>query len=217
MRAARPNPRTFRKPLPPDCLLDGQLHPNIRERLARVRELPMTSVATLHGVERDETQPYLVWDFLDGTPLVDHLSTIPDDDVRQRESDRALTELTRVLQTMHGFGIVHGAIHDRNVIVAPDGTIKLTHVSPLLYYDENVDLSAVDALRAKYVRSRDDNPNPRAVRGRISPMRWRPLVLLGAAAMVACGLALALTLITHVRAQQPQPLDPPVAQPASAR
>ena len=36
-----------------DCLLRGQLHPSIRERLSRVRELAHGGVANLYGVGRD--------------------------------------------------------------------------------------------------------------------------------------------------------------------
>src|SRR5687768_5806805 len=41
------------KPLDRDCLLKNGLHPSIRERLARVRELALAGVANLYGVERD--------------------------------------------------------------------------------------------------------------------------------------------------------------------
>src|SRR5438067_5806613 len=42
------------KALDNDCLLKkGTLHPSIRDRLARVRELALTGVANLYGVERD--------------------------------------------------------------------------------------------------------------------------------------------------------------------
>src|SRR3982751_1045875 len=41
------------KPLDRDCLLPSGLHPSIKERLARVRELALGSVANLYGVERE--------------------------------------------------------------------------------------------------------------------------------------------------------------------
>jgi hypothetical protein len=41
------------KKLDDDCLLDGQLHPSIKLRLERVRELPVRCVANFLGVERD--------------------------------------------------------------------------------------------------------------------------------------------------------------------
>ena len=47
------------KRLDDDCLLHGQLHPSIRERLARVREVAHKGVASLHGVERRDGVAYL--------------------------------------------------------------------------------------------------------------------------------------------------------------
>src|SRR5687767_16037968 len=43
------------KPLEGDCVLKGKatLHPSIKERLSRVRELALAGVANLYGVERD--------------------------------------------------------------------------------------------------------------------------------------------------------------------
>src|ERR671912_347757 len=43
------------KPLESDCVLKGKgtLHPSIKERLSRVRELALAGVANLYGVERD--------------------------------------------------------------------------------------------------------------------------------------------------------------------
>ena len=41
------------KKMDDDCLLRGQLHPSIKERLARVRELAHGGVANLYGVARD--------------------------------------------------------------------------------------------------------------------------------------------------------------------
>src|SRR5688572_18804095 len=38
------------KKLDPDCLLGELLHPNVRERLSRVRELATAGVANLYGV-----------------------------------------------------------------------------------------------------------------------------------------------------------------------
>src|SRR5262245_61809492 len=51
------------KRLDDDCLLDGHLHPAIRQRLNRIRELPLGSVANLIGVERVDGVAQLLWEF----------------------------------------------------------------------------------------------------------------------------------------------------------
>jgi hypothetical protein len=50
------------------------------------------------------------------------------------------------VEALHALGIVHGGIHGRNVILQPDGDVKLTHVSPLLYHEEIVDVEALKEM-----------------------------------------------------------------------
>jgi len=127
--------RVVLKRLDDDCLLDGQLHPSIRERLERVRELPLRGVANLLGVERgaDDAVTHLVWEYVPGTPLED----VDGDEATWR---RLCREVILAVQALHAAGIVHGAIHARNVIVdSATGEVRLTHVSPLLYNDADQD------------------------------------------------------------------------------
>jgi hypothetical protein len=64
---------------------------------------------------------------------------------RRRLAEMAMQILAHV-EALHALGIVHGAIHGRNVIVHPNGEVKLTHVSPLLYQEERVDVEATRLL-----------------------------------------------------------------------
>jgi hypothetical protein len=57
--------------------------------------------------------------------------------------ERLVREIILAVEALHSTGIVHGAIHERNVIVGDDGAVKLTHVSPLLYSDSQVDATDV--------------------------------------------------------------------------
>src|SRR5437879_4393022 len=61
------------KMLDRDCLLRGganpRLHPSIRDRLGRVRELAHGRIANLHGVEHDSGLVYLVWEYVAGQTL----------------------------------------------------------------------------------------------------------------------------------------------------
>ena len=133
--------RTILKPLDEDCLLDGELHPSIALRLQRVREIPSMHVANLHGVERIEGKPHLVWEYVPGQTLESVA-----DSMSPRELAALRSELLVALSAMHSLGLVHGAIHPRNVIIAPDGTVKLTHVSALLYTEAREDLAAVEVM-----------------------------------------------------------------------
>ena len=127
--------RTFLKRLDDDCLLDGALHPSIRQRLERVQQLPMTALANLHGVRRQEEGVFLLWEFVDGRTL-------------EQLDDRTLyeREVRHLVEALHAHGMVHGAIHPRNVIVDDRGVVRLTHVSPLLFSDPGIDLAALEKM-----------------------------------------------------------------------
>src|SRR4051812_45299981 len=128
--------RVFLKMLPPDCLLADQLNPTVADRLRRVREIAMTDVANLRGVERAGEHVFLVWDYVDGEPF--NAST--------RDPRELARELTHTVEHFHSTGLVHGALHERNVLIDRNGTIKLIDVSPLLFLDPERDVKAVAAM-----------------------------------------------------------------------
>ena len=130
------------KMLDEDCLLRGKLHPDIHDRLARVREMANTSVANLFGVERDGNRIFAVWEYLQGKTF--------DQRVAEMQSASELLTLARELslavESMHALGIVHGQIHTGNVIINAHSRVRLTHVSPLLYDNPASDLHDVANL-----------------------------------------------------------------------
>lgn len=146
--AAAPGSRVVvLKVLDQDCLLRTatgvKLHPSIRDRLARVRELAHARVANLHGVERDGAWVYLVWEYVAGRTL-EEWSTDPA--TTPRDLLLVARELILTLESLHARGIVHGSIHARNVILDDTGRLRLTHVSPLLYSEPEQDTAALAEL-----------------------------------------------------------------------
>jgi hypothetical protein len=128
------------KHLEDDCLHGRQLHPSIKDRLLRVRELPHPRIATLRTVERWRGPAYLVWTYLDGQTWDEALAD-PSCNLLQLSSALAVT-----VEVLHQTGIVHGQLHGRNIIVRPDRQVCLTHVSPYLYTDPQADLAAIVEL-----------------------------------------------------------------------
>ncbi len=128
------------KPLPADCLHGDAIHPAIRERLARVRELPHARVATLAGVVRGTAGgAHLVWAWVDGLPW-DRA------DVPAARFPAVARQLATAVETLHARGLVHGGLTPGNVIVTPAGDVWLTHVSPYLWADPADDVRAVVEL-----------------------------------------------------------------------
>ena len=130
--------RVVLKRLDDDCLLDGELHPSIRRRLERVQQLPLVAVTNLHGVERRGDAVYLLWEFVEGQPL----EAVPD-------CARFEREVRHVVEMLHSHGIIHGALHARNIIIDDCGGVHLMHVSPLLFSDPQIDAAALDAIFGK--------------------------------------------------------------------
>ncbi len=130
------------KPLEADCLHAGRLHPAIRDRLDRIRNMPHRSVASLRAVERFGGQAYLVWAYVDGKSLEETLLSEP-------PSVSTIVELVSVVEDLHLLGVVHGSLHARNIIVSASGEVWLTDLSPYLYSDPTEDVAAlVDVVRS---------------------------------------------------------------------
>ena len=171
-----------------DCLLRGQLHPSIRERLSRVRELAHGGVANLYGVGRDGGesgngrekdagggQAWLIWEYVAGQSFTDYAAA-PSRSLRDLAA--VGRELALALDLLHMQGIVHGAIGGGNVIVSSAGNVRLTHVSPLLYSDPVPDAEAVIHLLESAVAARGDAASPLATllaQARVERLGLRPL------------------------------------------
>jgi hypothetical protein len=203
------------KELDDDCLLDGQLHPAIRQRLNRIRELPLVGVANLIGVERIDGTAQLVWEFVPGR----NLEAITAD---AGTWERIAREAILAIESLHAVGIVHGAIHERNVIVLHDGTVKLTHVSPLLWTETGNDVQDAIAMLEERIASqwpesdlakvfkvaREENWPLDKLYRRLHPSapqevdpgkpRLRKRSLLAAALMAAIGIAVAVGVLWYV-------------------
>ena len=220
------------KKLDDDCLLDGQLHPSIKLRLERVRELPVRCVANFLGVERDEAGvAQLVWEYVPGTPLA-----------RLKPGDwlKLSREVVLAVQALHAAGIVHGAIHGGNVIIDDAGEVRLTHVSPLLYTDADHDAADVVAmldalvhehapgtplaamlaeastqqvtLSELYARLTELNVEPPSHAEPARQPNPRARYLVAAALIALIGIAMSLALYWRVTAAESQPYAPPVAR-----
>ncbi|WP_428939338.1 lipopolysaccharide core heptose(II) kinase RfaY [Fontivita pretiosa] len=186
--------KVFRKRLEDDCLLGGELHPSIAERLRRVRELPVTQVANLLGVERDQQGVWLVWQYVEGIDLQQLMSS----ELTDARMDEIAQQLRHVVTAMHAHGIVHGAIHARNVIIDSRGRVRLTHVSPYLHTDPSDDDRAVEQLLGQLAPasasvSGPDNSDADTAR------RLRLGGYLLALFVLGCGILIFLAILWYIR------------------
>lgn len=150
------------KPLDRDCILKNGLHPSIKERLGRVRELALAGVANLYGVEREPTgapadEAWLIWEYVQGKTLTAYAA---DPGCTQRKLALAARELVLMVESLHRQGIIHGAIRGTNVIVDAHGNVRLTHLSPLLYTDPADDLWGVINTLSGVLHDRNEEKTP---------------------------------------------------------
>jgi serine/threonine protein kinase len=233
------------KTLDEDCLWKGQLHPNIRDRLARVRELAHSGVANLYGVERDADLIYMAWEYVEGDTLEERARSSR---CGRRDFMVLARELVLGVEMLHARGIVHGALKGSNVIVDGDDRLVMTHVSPLLYCDPADDTRMLMGLLLDLLDERGEAESPlgrllkeeegdevslRRLAARIGALiesretgeslergqgraiRKRSLVGAGMTAVVAVGLFMALR--HYGDARTPKPPTPPEAAPAAMK
>ena len=136
--------RVVVKPLPADCLHQGRLHPGVRDRLARVRELPAVGVAGLMGVERGAGGPAVtVWAYMSGAPIDDWVEAQHPEEAVLR---RLMRQASSAVDSMHAHGLVHGNLHGGNLIVDEQQQVHLTDLSPYLHDDPKRDRLALARL-----------------------------------------------------------------------
>ena len=70
-----------------------------------------------------DDRPYLAMEYVEGQSLADRISA---GTARRLDSSRLARELLKALDHIHGAGIVHRDVKPGNVLIAPDGTVKLT-------------------------------------------------------------------------------------------
>ena len=75
-----------------------------------------------HGEDADGT-PFLVMEWIEGRSLKD---VVADGPLSEQEARRITLQLLAALEHAHEHGIVHRDIKPQNVLIAPDGTAKLT-------------------------------------------------------------------------------------------
>jgi hypothetical protein len=108
---------------------------------------------------------------------------------------------------MHSLGVVHGAVHARNIIIAADGSVKLTHVSPLLFNDPRIDLDALRALNEGLLGPCNASVETEASD---SMRQWRIGTMVVATIIALAGIAAISATTRYVRQQRPSAHAPPV-------
>nr|MDQ3421590.1 serine/threonine protein kinase [Acidobacteriota bacterium] len=100
-----------------------QMRPRFYREAQAAAKLQHSNIVTIFEFAEDNNTPYIVMEFLAGTPLDARMaSPIPlslDDKVN------VVAQLCSALHYAHGQGVVHRDIKPANLFILPDGTVKL--------------------------------------------------------------------------------------------
>lgn len=100
----------------------GRLRADV-ELLAAAASAESTNVVRVLGGGPDPA-PHVVMEFIDGANLEDELER--QERLSQSETLRILRGIAEALAVLHGAGIIHRDVKPANVMLARDGTVKLT-------------------------------------------------------------------------------------------
>ncbi|MDQ2800798.1 MAG: serine/threonine protein kinase, partial [Armatimonadota bacterium] len=94
------------------------------ERAAQeIARLKHPNIAAIYDVGQENGQPFLVMDLLPGRTLRQRLREGP---LPPGEAVRVLSQAAAALDATHATGLVHGGLKPANVLILPNGTVKLT-------------------------------------------------------------------------------------------
>src|SRR5215471_6933545 len=109
----------------PPALAQGAARERFLREARVVGQLSHPNIITLHdmGIEESTQVPYLVMEFVDGMPLdrVLEKGTLP-----LPRACAWMAYCAEALHAAHQRGVIHGDVKPANVLVTPDGKVKLT-------------------------------------------------------------------------------------------
>jgi len=106
-----------------DALRDDELAWARLLREARLAsQLNHPHIATIHDLGEEDGHAYIVMEYVEGLPLAD---LIPEGGMPQEQVNRYAGQLCDALAYAHEHGTLHGDLKGSNIIVTPEGNVKL--------------------------------------------------------------------------------------------
>jgi eukaryotic-like serine/threonine-protein kinase len=110
------------KVLPPDFAADSERLLRFQQEARILASLNHPNIATIYGLEQSDGKPYLVMEFIPGESLAHRLEggalSLPD-------AMDVASQIASALESAHERGIVHRDVKPGNILLMPDGRVKV--------------------------------------------------------------------------------------------
>lgn len=110
------------KVLPPGALLDENARKRFRHEALALAKLNHAHIATIHDFDTHDVVDFLVMEYVEGTSLADTLSK---GHLPEKKVVALGTQVAETLEYAHEHGIVHRDLKPGNIMVTPQGQVKL--------------------------------------------------------------------------------------------
>ena len=110
------------KVLPTDVAADPERLARFEREAKALAALQHPSVATLFGLEREDGQPFLVMELVEGETLAERLERGP---LELDEAVEVFGQIAGGLAAAHDRGLVHRDLKPANVKITPNGQVKV--------------------------------------------------------------------------------------------
>lgn len=110
------------KALPADLAADPDRLARFQREAKVLAALNHPNVGGIHGLEQADGHQYLVLEYIDGETLADRLAAGP---IPVADSLTLAKQIAEALEAAHEKGIIHRDLKPGNVMVTPDGVVKV--------------------------------------------------------------------------------------------
>lgn len=100
------------------------------------------NIVKVLDVSFSDTLQYIVMEYIDGITLKEYLEQ--QKEVKWKEAVHFVTQILRALQHAHDKGIVHRDIKPQNIMLLPDGTIKVTDFGIARFSRQDIRVTAAE-------------------------------------------------------------------------
>jgi serine/threonine-protein kinase len=110
------------KVLPQPFALDKEMLARFEREARLLASLSHPNIATIHGLERSDGQPFLVMELVEGETLAERIKKGP---LPVEEALEVCRQIAEGLEAAHERGIIHRDLKPANVKVTPEGKVKI--------------------------------------------------------------------------------------------